>query len=127
MYYFSDHATGPERYIAATIWDPEGTQTTSQRQAIGPASREAPDPTDPGTTARRANCRIRRFAGPSILMKLLLRNPTSGSSGLTLLSKLNASQRNCIANQFMTGKSLFGLKSKLKDPGPPKGPIQLGR
>ena len=24
VYYFSDAATGPERYIAATIWDPDG-------------------------------------------------------------------------------------------------------
>ena len=24
VYYFSDARTGPERYIGATIWDPEG-------------------------------------------------------------------------------------------------------
>jgi hypothetical protein len=37
LYYFNDAKTGPERYIAATIWDPEAVPLDSAGETQGPA------------------------------------------------------------------------------------------
>jgi predicted neuraminidase len=47
VYYFHDSTVGPERFVAATIWDPAGVKTSGAMKASVPVTRVF-GPADPG-------------------------------------------------------------------------------
>ena len=48
VYYFWDRATGPERYIAATIWDPRLSRTHLRAVTLADHRRGESSPADLG-------------------------------------------------------------------------------